>query len=76
QIEMEIIFKILGAIGLLFITMGVLVKDRAKQNIFFIFGGLLLLSYSAWLQDPIFIPLQIIFTIAAIYELYCLKKKA
>ncbi len=72
---MEILFKILGAIGLLSITGGVLVKNRVIQNILFIIGGLLLLSYSIYIRDPIFIPLQIIFTVAAIYELYVLKKK-
>ena len=72
---MEIVFKILGAIGLIFITVGVLTKDRINQNIFFIFGGFLLLSYSTWIQDPIFIPLQIIFIAAAIYELFKLEFK-
>lgn len=72
---MEIVFKILGAVGLLFITAGVLTKDRIKQNILFIFGGMLLLSYSASIQDPIFIPLQIIFIAATIYELFKLEFK-
>ena len=70
----EIIFKFLGAVGLISITYGVLTKDRLKQNYLFTFGGLTLLTYSSYLKDPIFIPLQIIFTIASIYEIIRLKK--
>ena len=71
---MEIIFKITGAFGLVFITIGVLSKNRVRQNIFFIIGGLLLEVYSIYLKDMVFIPLQIIFVAAASYELYRLKK--
>ncbi len=70
-----IVFKILGACGLVFITVGVISRNRINQNIYFIIGGLLLESYSIFLKDPVFIPLQIIFVIAAAYELYHLKKK-
>jgi lipid-A-disaccharide synthase-like uncharacterized protein len=71
---MDITFKILGALGLIFITLGVLSKNRIRQNILFIIGGLLLEAYSIYLRDPIFIPLQAIFTLAALYEMYKLKK--
>ena len=71
---MDIVFKIIGATGLLSITIGVLTKNRIKQNFFFVIGGLLFFTYSAYLRDPIFIPLQIIFTLAAIFELYKLEK--
>lgn len=64
------LFKILGAIGLLLITFGVLTKNRKKQDLLYIFGGITLESYSIYLKDPIFIILQIIFTIAALYDLY------
>jgi len=70
----HMIFRILGAIGLLFITYGVLTKKEVTRNIVFILGGLSLLSYSAYLKDPIFIPLQIIFTLASIYELLLIQK--
>jgi len=73
--EPAVIFKILGAIGLIFITIGVLTKKRTHQNIYFIIGGLLLEAYALYLKDVIFIPLQIIFVLAATYELFKLKKK-
>ncbi len=72
---MEIIFKILGAAGLLFITVGVWVKNEINQDILFIFGGILLLIYSASIGDPIFITLQIVFILSAMYELFKLEFK-
>ncbi|PIZ72200.1 hypothetical protein COY07_03465 [Candidatus Peregrinibacteria bacterium CG_4_10_14_0_2_um_filter_43_11] len=72
---MEFLFRILGALGLLFITAGVLTKNRVHQNIVFIIGGILLTIYSAYIRDPIFMPLQVIFTFTAIYEFFRLKKE-
>ena len=71
---MDIVFKTIGAAGLLSITIGVLTKNRIKQNFLFVVGGFLLFTYSAYLRDPIFIPLQIIFTFAAMFELYKLER--
>ena len=62
-------FQILGAIGLVLISIGVISKKRKKQDVYYIFGGILLLTYSASIKNIIFIILQIIFTIAAIYDL-------
>ncbi len=75
QMDLSILFKVIGALGLIFITIGVITKNRVNQNICFIIGGLLLEAYSIFLKDPVFIPLQIIFVAAAAYELYHLKKK-
>ena len=66
-------FKIIGALGLILITIGVLTKKEKLQNIYFIVGGLLLETYSIYLKDPIFIILQIIFVLAATYELIKLQ---
>ncbi len=70
---MEIAFKILGAFGLVFITFGVIEKNRVRQNVYFIIGGLLLEVYAVYLRDVIYIPLQLIFVAASVYELYHLK---
>lgn len=67
--DLQFLFRIIGAAGLLFITAGVLTKNRAKQDILFIIGGLLLEAYSIYLRDIIFIPLQIIFILSAAYDL-------
>jgi lipid-A-disaccharide synthase-like uncharacterized protein len=72
---MEIFVKIMGAIGLLFITGGIFIKNEIKQDWIFIAGGFGLLIYSLWLKDPIFIPLQIIYIIASLYEIIILTKK-
>ncbi|HAT03548.1 MAG TPA: hypothetical protein DCS29_02100 [Candidatus Magasanikbacteria bacterium] len=72
---LEYLPKVLGAFGLLFITYGIFIKDEIKQDWVFIIGGLLLLIYSISLRDPIFIPLQIVFTLASLYEIWHIKTK-
>ncbi|MFH1590212.1 MAG: hypothetical protein ABIB43_06615 [archaeon] len=69
------IFKIIGIIGLLLITAGILLRKRKFEDILYIFGGAFLLIYSISIKDMIFIVLQIIFTIAAVYDYIRLKKK-
>jgi lipid-A-disaccharide synthase-like uncharacterized protein len=61
-------FKIVGALGLLVISVGIITKNRGRQNLFYILGGMLLEVYSIHLRDYIFIILQIVFTLAAIYD--------
>lgn len=63
------VFKILGALGLILITIGVMTSHRKRQDILYIIGGIFLEIYSIYLEDMIFIVLQIIFTVAAIYDL-------
>jgi lipid-A-disaccharide synthase-like uncharacterized protein len=62
------IFKIIGALGIILISIGILSKNRRKQDVFYILGGICLEAYSIYLSDTIFIILQIIFTLAAIYD--------
>jgi hypothetical protein len=71
------IFKIIGAVGLLIISIGIITRRRRTQDILYAIGGLCLETYSIYLGDIIFIILQIIFTLAAIYDLvkFQLKKR-
>ena len=62
-------FKFIGAAGLLVISFGIINKKRRTQDILYIVGGICLEIYSLYLGDIIFIILQIIFTISAIYDL-------
>ena len=62
------IFKIIGALGIILIVMGIIIKKRKIQDIFFIFGGICLEIYSIYINDLIFIILQIIFILAAVYD--------
>ena len=71
----DLLLKIIGALGLGCITMGILVKERKRQDWLYILGGVLLEIYSIIIGDLIFIVLQIIFTIAAIYDLIRIYKK-
>lgn len=69
-----IFFKIIGAFGLLLISIGIITKKRSTQDTYYIVGGICLEAYSIYLQDVIFIILQIVFTIAAVYDYMKLKK--
>jgi len=64
------IFKLIGAFGLILISIGIITKKRSKQDILYIIGGICLEIYSIYLGDYIFIILQIIFTLSAVYDLY------
>lgn len=65
---MSSLFKTIGALGIILISIGIINKKRKVQDIFYILGGICLEIYSIWLGDSIFIILQIIFTLAAVYD--------
>jgi len=67
-------FKIIGALGLVLISIGIITKQRKKQDVLYIIGGLCLEAYSIHLKDAIFIILQIVFTFSAIYDLIKLMR--
>lgn len=62
-------YKVIGAAGLLLISLGILLKNRRRQDILFIIGGACLEIYSAYLRDTIFTLLQIVFILSALYDL-------
>lgn len=72
---LPVLMKLFGAVGLILITWGIFAKTERKQDWIFVWGGLFLLVYSVYLRDPIFIPLQIVFILASLYEISTLKKK-
>ena len=61
-------FKLIGAGGLLLISIGLLYKNRTYQDTLYIVGGILLELYSIHIHDIIFIILQIVFIVSAIYD--------
>lgn len=69
------IFKIFGVLGLVMIIFGILIKskNRKLRDILYILGGLALLAYSVYINDTIFIILQIVFILVAIYDFYKIK---
>ena len=71
---MSSVFKLIGALGIILISIGILTKNRKKQDVYYILGGICLETYSVFIGDLIFIVLQIIFTLSAIYDF--LKTKA
>lgn len=66
---MPLLFKSIGAAGLLLISLGIITKKRSRQDWLYIAGGLCLEAYSIYLGDLIFTILQIVFTAAAVYDL-------
>ena len=69
---MSIIF---GIIGLLVISFAIWVRREQKQDILFVIGGIALLVYSINIGNIIFIILQIVFIVSALFEILRLKKK-
>ena len=61
-------FKLIGVLGIILISIGVITKKRKSQNVFYILGGGCLEVYSIYIGDLIFAVLQIIFILSAIYD--------
>lgn len=62
------VWKLIGALGILLVAIGILRKDRKQQDVFYMAGGVCLEIYSVVIQDVIFIILQLIFIAAAVYD--------
>ncbi len=63
------LFILFGVFGLLLISTGVLISDRKKEDVLYIIGGISLAVYSVYINDLIFIVLQIVFIMSAVYNL-------
>ena len=62
-------FELIGGLGIILISIGIIIKRRKAQDIFYICGGICLETYSIYIGDIIFIVLQIIFILAAVFDL-------
>ena len=69
------IFEIAGVLGLLSISAGVILKNRKEEDIFYIAGGAFLEVYSISIHSTIFIVLQVVFIIAAVYDFFKKRKR-
>ena len=69
------LFEFIGAVGLILISIGILIKKRLIQDIFYVVGGVCLEIYSIFIGNLIFIILQLLFTISAIVDLITIMKK-
>lgn len=68
-------YKLLGAVGLVLVAIGIITKKRKRQDMLYIVGGALLEIYSIAIKDAIFIVLQIIFILAAVYDIVKINRK-
>ncbi|MBN2101885.1 MAG: hypothetical protein JW716_03375 [Candidatus Aenigmarchaeota archaeon] len=69
------VFWFAGIIGLVLIISGLFAKTRKQQSLIYVFGGIFLEIYSIYIGDSIFIALQGVFTIVALYEFYQYSRK-
>jgi len=67
-------FRLVGALGIILISIGVVIKRRKDQNFLYILGGFCLGIYSIYIEDLIFLVLQIVFISSAIYDFIKVKK--
>jgi len=68
-------FWLIGVIGLLLIISGLFAKTRKQQSLIYFFGGIFLEIYSIYIGDLVFIVLQGVFTVVALYEFYQYSRK-
>ncbi len=68
------IFKLIGALGLIMISVGLLLKKRVHQDVLYILGGICLEMYSLYLRDTVFIVLQIVFVVNSTLDLFRVYK--
>lgn len=71
--SMPYLFKTLGIGGLLLITRGIFVHKELARDEWSLLGGVLLLVYSIYLNDLVFIILQLVFISANGYQIYKIK---
>ena len=69
------LMKAVGAVGLILICLGVLTKKRRQQDVFYILGGVFLEAYSIYIGEIIFMVLQVIFVLVAVWDLNHVPKK-
>ena len=67
------IYKYIGVLGLVLICGALVSRKKKRMYILYISGGTALLFYSLYLQDTIFIILQFVFILFALYEYYKLR---
>lgn len=68
-------FKLIGALGIILISIGIATKKRKKQDAFYILGGGCLEVYSIYIGDLIFIVLQGICISSAVYDFIKIRKQ-
>lgn len=67
---MKLLFMIIGVVGVLLITVGIIIRGRREQDYFYTLGGMCLLGYSIYIREWIFVVLQTVFTATALYDFH------
>ena len=66
----DILLKTIGALGIMFVSIGVLKRGNKMGTIFYLLGGICLEAYSIYIWDEVFIILQAVFIVVAAYEVH------
>ncbi|MCC6323394.1 hypothetical protein IT400_01230 [Candidatus Nomurabacteria bacterium] len=67
-------YKLIGIIGLIFICIAMIVKNRKTRDSLSFFGGVGLLIYSIYLKDAIFMILQSVYIVVVSIDYFRQKK--
>ncbi|MBI5390913.1 hypothetical protein HZB02_05470 [Candidatus Woesearchaeota archaeon] len=67
---MELLFTVIGVLGILCITIGIITRRRKNEDVYYIVGGICLILYSISKKDAIFIIFQSIAVTAAVYDFF------
>jgi hypothetical protein len=59
------IYKFVGILGLVIISVGVFWQKKYIEDLLYILGGIALFVYSYHIEEWIFVVLQVVFTISA-----------
>jgi len=68
------IYKFVGILGLVIISVGVFWQKKYIEDILYIFGGIALLLYSYHIREWIFIIFLVLFVISALFHLFRISK--
>ncbi len=72
---MDYIFKAIGVLGVILISVGIMKREEIKEDFYFILGSLCLEAYSLYIRDVLFVILELIVLFSALYEFIKLKKR-
>ena len=62
--------QIIGTLGVLCVSLGILLRKRRRQDELHFAGGVLLLMYSISIGDVVFSALQVVFVTTVIYDFW------
>lgn len=72
--NLSVLPTVIGILGLVIISGALFMKSRKREDMLFVLGGICLLTYSIAIGNAIFIVLQAVFIVSALYDFSKRKK--